>query len=157
MHGPCVLLGPQIDAKFKKSLKLIVYTPQDSTDLDLEVQMAEFGLPIQECTKLRRACRWAAGMRRRRRHQRKGHFARTLRRTLFGGESERAGEGGRAIQTAINKHVEGDTISWPQEQLPLSPSTSFLPGARQGCQVQMREHSPEQSAPIIVSGHLVTS
>ena len=21
---------------------------------------------------------------------------------------------GRAIQTAINKHVEGDTISWPQ-------------------------------------------
>ena len=34
----------------------------------------------------------------------------------------------RAIQTAINKHVEGDTISWPQEQLSLSPSSQHTPG-----------------------------
>ena len=35
-------------------------------------------------------------------------------RTHFTTDIIRRREAGRAIQTAINKHVEGDTISWPQ-------------------------------------------
>ena len=66
-------------------------------------------------------------------------------RTHFTTDIIRRREGARAIQTAINKHVEGDTISWLQEQLSLSPSFLPPPGTRQGCQQPPREEASEAS------------
>ena len=113
--------------------------------------LADFELPIQECTNLSEAGRGRRHVEEEEEEASKEgafrtHFTTDIIRPR---EREREKEGGRAIQTAINKHVEGDTISWPQEQLPLSPSPSFLPSARQGCQLPPRKYSLEQTISLV--------
>ena len=94
-----------MDSRFIKSLHLILFTVYSHE------MLSDFGLPIQKCTNL-------SGAGRGRRHVEEEASKEGAFRTHFTTDIIRRG---RAIQTAINKHVEGDTISWPQEQLSLSP------------------------------------